>query len=383
MLKPDISMREFYNPLPGLTIASINAWESMADRGDYAELTWFWRHCWRIDVTAGSAVFNRLATLDGLQYQIKLREDKAGEPLAMQQAELLRSVYDACTNFKTAVRQLAMGLFYGFSVCEKNVTPDVVNEWTLDFVAPWFWSRDAKTRDLRFNERALSHDSQSEAVDRKRLVIFETENPIFLAIGRQVYWKLLCGADWDAALAVSANPNIFFTAREGATPEEKADLQSLANSMQSNGRGVLPAGTVVSTVDPAGQRGRMPFKERTDYCDQQIVMAATGGLLTMLSESGSGTLAGGAHSETLLRLAQGDAAMLSECLQRDIDNVVLESAFPGQPKLAYFEFEIPQPKDVSKLLEQIANLSWAGFAPDQAWLEEQTGMKLHPLNPPA
>jgi hypothetical protein len=82
-------------------------------------------------------------------------------------------------------------------------------------------------------------------------------------------------------------------------------------------------------------------------------------------------------------LAAGDAALLSECLQRDVDKVALDRFFPGQPHYAYFEFEIPKPTDVGALLEQVANLSWAGFAPDQAWLEEQTGMKLNPLNPPA
>lgn len=44
------------------------------------------------------------------------------------------------------------------------------------------------------------------------------------------------------------------------------------------------------------QRTRMPFQERIEYCDKQIVMAAMGGLLTMLAESSTGTLAGNAHA---------------------------------------------------------------------------------------
>jgi hypothetical protein len=53
---------------------------------------------------------------------------------------------------------------------------------------------------------------------------------------------------------------------------------------------------------------RPPFAERIDYCDRQIVLAATGGILTMLTESGSGTLAGGAHS---------DAGELSEACEKE------------------------------------------------------------------
>ncbi len=63
----------------------------------------------------------------------------------------------------------------------------------------------------------------------------------------------------------------------------------------------------------------MPFQERIDYCDKQIVMAATGGLLTMLAESGTCTLAGGVHEDTLGALARSDAARLTEVYQRDLN----------------------------------------------------------------
>ena len=39
--------------------------------------------------------------------------------------------------------------------------------------------------------------------------------------------------------------------------------------------------------------GKPPFREHLDYLDRQITMVGTGGLLTMLAEPGSGTLAGG------------------------------------------------------------------------------------------
>jgi phage gp29-like protein len=71
--------------------------------------------------------------------------------------------------------------------------------------------------------------------------------------------------------------------------------------------------------------------EHIEYIDRQITIAATGGLLTMLSEAGSGTLAGGAHSETFMQIARGDAVLLSGLLQREIDLPLLEQFFPGQP----------------------------------------------------
>ena len=46
--------------------------------------------------------------------------------------------------------------------------------------------------------------------------------------------------------------------------------------------------------------------------DSAIVLAATGGLLTMLAQSGSGTLAGGAHSDTWRDLVSGIASEVAE-----------------------------------------------------------------------
>ena len=38
-------------------------------------------------------------------------------------------------------------------------------------------------------------------------------------------------------------------------------------------------------------RARLPYVDRVDYCERQIVASATGGLLTKLAESGNSTLA--------------------------------------------------------------------------------------------
>ena len=122
--------------------------------------------------------------------------------------------------------------------------------------------------------------------------------------------------------------------------------------------------------------------ERIDYCDKQIVMAATGGLLTMLTESGSGTLAGGAHSAGLLSLAKADAAQLSGIYQSQIDAPMLDTFFPGHPKVAYFTFDIPQEETPAQVIEAASNLSWSGYRIQQAQLEEKLGLKLERMETP-
>ncbi len=108
-----------------------------------------------------------------------------------------------------------------------------------------------------------------------------------------------------------------------------------------DGRGYLPNGTDVKYVNGGGS-GKPPFRDHLDYLDKQITLLGTGGLLTMLTESGSGTLAGNAHQEAFNQVAQADAVMVSEALQRDFDAPMLAAAFPGWPVEAGFELKMEE-----------------------------------------
>jgi phage gp29-like protein len=142
----------------------------------------------------------------------------------------------------------------------------------------------------------------------------------------------------------------------------------------SDGRGYLPYGSDVKFVNGGGNKP--PFLEHIDYIDRQITLASTGGLLTMLAESGSGTLAGNAHSDTFLQIARGDAALLSGLFQEQFDTPLLREYFPDQPILAYFEFAPPAADEVSMVVKDAVELAKAGVRMDLRELSEKTGYKL-------
>ena len=62
----------------------------------------------------------------------------------------------------------------------------------------------------------------------------------------------------------------------------------------------------------------------------------------MLTESGSGTLAGSAHQEAFRQVAKADAVMVAEALQRDFDAPMLAAAFPGWPVEAGCELRMEE-----------------------------------------
>ena len=378
--RPSTTWRDHYNPLRGLTMARIVAMEDAAERGQHADLQWFYHYMERVDVTVQAAIARRLAFIDSLDWEIRTVEG-ADPYLAQDQSDLLRYAYERIDNLKQAAHDLGRALFRGFCLLEKIPTGYGSLVSRLDTIPQWYWVQDRPSGVWRFNPESKSNELRGELVPRSHFVAFEA-TPLNRAIGRQFFAKQLAFADWDTALEAGANQSIFIFGPPGTQPDKEQEYRAVAEQIASNGRGYLPNGSDVKSFDPAA-RSRLPYLERIDYCDKQIVLAATGGLLNMLTEGGSGTLAGGAHAESLLDLAKSDAARLTEAFQRDLDKEWLTDFFPRQPHVAYFAFDVPQRADFSAIMEAVGNLSWSGYRINQQQLEEKTGLKLERMETPS
>jgi len=156
--------------------------------------------------------------------------------------------------------------------------------------------------------------------------------------------------------------------------ERMEEYQTIAEQLISDGRGYLPNGSDIKYVNGGGTRP--PFKEHCEYIDRQIILASTGGLLTMLSEPGSGTLAGSAHYDTFMQIARSDASVLSGVLQNAIDIPLLAEYFPGQPVQAYFEFATDVNDDTKQVVKDAVELAKVGLRIDVNELAEKTGYSL-------
>lgn len=104
---------------------------------------------------------------------------------------------------------------------------------------------------------------------------------------------------------------------------------------------------------------------------------ATGGLLTVLAESGSGTLAGSAHMEAFRQIAANDAISIAECINRQYVRRRIVAQFPGLPVLVYFTLTQPVINDRAatvNMLCQLAGQRWR--ATDEA-VSEEVGVEVH------
>jgi phage gp29-like protein len=377
--------RECYNPLRELNLPKLLALLDAGERGQYADLQWMYYYMERSDPMIFAVLQRRRAALMDCDWDIRLMADSvnsnqsavisggcgrvssqqsavsSGERaqrggtsprldpaspcgasprlgkdpvLAQEQQAYLREVYDGIQNFRDAVSFLFTGIFRGFAHVEKHwgANGEILR---LEPVEQWFWVRDGMFGEWEYNENAVSGRVRGIPITRENFVIFESQ-----ALNRMLsilyLRRTLSQKDWVSYLEVYGIPSVFLIGPPSAGTDQAKAYQEICEQILSDGRGYLPNGSDIKYVTAGGNKP--PFRDHLDYLDRQITVVGTGGLLTMLAEAGSGTLAGNAHSDTFLQIARGDAVALSEVFQREIDLPMLAQEFPGWRPQAYFEF---------------------------------------------
>jgi len=368
--------RDQYNPLRGLSLPKLISLLETGERGAYADLQWFYHYMERSDAMIHAVIQRRRAALLACDWDIRVSADEgADKGLAEEQTAFLREAYDRVENFRDAVSFLFSGLFRGYAHLEKHIAQSGMVT-RLEPVEQWFWVRDGLFGAWEYNQDARSGVARGVEVDFENFLVFESV-PLNRMLAVLYLRKNLSQKDWDSFLEVYGIPSIFLVGPPNTPETKEAEYHKVAQEIMSDGRGYLPNGSDVKFVNGGGNNP--PFLEHIDYIDRQITLAATCGLLTMLAEAGSGTLAGNAHTDTFLQIARGDAALLSGLFQEQFDTPLLREYFPNQPILAYFEFAPPAADEVSRVVKDAVELAKAGVRIDLRELEEKTGYKLESI----
>jgi phage gp29-like protein len=368
--------RDMHNPLRGLTMQRAVMYLEEGERGAYADLQWLYRYVEKRDATVRGGKRSLLGAVAEMDWDIKQVDDKKlprgyTKAQADAQAVTLRTAYDAVSNLAEALEFLGLAEFRGYSHLEKvqDGSGQVVK---LLPVEQWYWCRSGLNGEWQYNAKASPGKTTGEEVDLSRFIIREIDDPVneiaLIAFTR----KLLGRKDEDGFIESFGIPSIFAIMPQNVPQGREDEYQALAEGVIGDSRGALPFGSEIKTVD-AGARGVAPFRDYQEALDKEIVMAITSGALTMLAESGSGTLAGGAHSDTFMRVARSLARRITSAMQAQFDLQILAAAHPGQPPLAYFEILTNEETNVSEVVEDVSALKAAGYTVEPGWLEEKTG----------
>lgn len=380
--------RENYNPLRGLTITTVATLLEQGERGEYAELQWLFRFIEKRDPILRTLIKRRRAALAKLDWEIKTVAELppgATEEQAEAQAQALREAYDFVDNLREAIGFLATAEFRGFAHLQKHYADGAVRH--LECLPQWNWVRNGMFGPWLYNEGANNFSAVSlvgdedAIIDPQDFIIREEEAPIDEIAAVIFVRKNLSQKDWDAFVEIFGIPGCVVIGPANVPKGREDDYRDAAEDVAEGGNGFLPNGSTVEWPSDVRSQGN-PFKEHKDDLDQQLVIAGTGGKLTMLNEAtGIGSGNASAHQQAFDDLAIEEASVISELFQRHFDADVIARQFPGEPVLAYFELCAKDKDDVNDVADRAVKFSQAGFQADAEQLSEMTGWRLEKKEP--
>jgi len=389
--------RDNYNPIRGLFIARAISLLEAADRGDYPELQLVMRKVERRHPALKALKARRLAALEKLDWEIKI-VDELPEGVTRQDAEsqrkFLRSRYELVQNLTEAIGFLATAEFRGYAILQKHRFNDggefdgAVREF--HWLPQDQFSRNGQFGDFYYNQNSnfgIGSDScqillgeqnriGSAQLPREDFILREVESPLYeIALVAFVNW-CMGRKDWAAFTEIFGLPNGVAIMPANIPPGMEDEYRAAAERVADGVSGALPNGSDIK-FPTSSVRGEAPFKDFCDAQDYDVVLAGTGGRLTMLTADKGGLGNGPAleHAAAFDEIAEAEARKISAILQKDFDRVELAAEFPGQPVLAYFELCMRDVTETSQVVNDAATLATAGFRVDAAWLSETTGIK--------
>ena len=386
--------RENYNPLRGLTMRRVVELLELSQRGDTAYCQWTYRKIERAYYLLSALITRCEAPLLGFDWEIKTKEDLpdgATPEMADAQAKALKEAYNRIDNLKAAVAHLHLAHFRGYAHLQKHRDADgqvyhlePLHQWCVcrdGLDGNWFWNPDSRSSSAPLMFLGANFCIGRENLPLEDFIIVEEPRPIDEIALVNFVRANLAEKDWDGFVEIYAIPGGVVTMPPNVPQGKEHDYEEAAQRVAEGGSGAIPNGSSYKANDHP--RGVDPFTPRLNRLDMELVLAATGGKLTMLAESGSGTLAGGAHQDTFDEIAGGRAATISEEFQRQFDAEILAAQFPGQPALAYWQLSAKAEVNIDGLVTNVVALSTAGKKAETAWLEEKTGYQLEDEPTPA
>lgn len=376
--------RDQYNPLRGITLARAVTLIECYRRGEMADLQWAYSFAEEADEDLFALVERRTSSIGEMDWNIKAipknkRRDDFDQALADDQAAALRESYERIDNLQDAIEHMAMASFRGFAHAEKQSLKPESNGAVdhLEVVDQWNLVRDGYRGAWKYNPDARPTTYAGltgEPLPMERFIYRERPRHIN-RIGLIKLLRTALGVkDWVAFIEIYGIPSGIVIMPANVRTEDAPAYREDSRRISEGGSGALPAG---SNYIPNDQpRGVNPFSAYLDYLTQKLVLVGTGGLLTMLTQSGSGTLAGSAHTDTFKTLAKSEARKISQSFNRGLDADILNQNFPGKPHLAYWELAAQEETETSEIVEEVLKLSQAGYQADPGEVGEKTGYTL-------
>lgn len=364
---------DYTSPLDFISVDVVRRAQNEATRGAYAQLQWLWEQLEPADPILATCVERRLGALKRIPWDIRKKDglSDAEDLLAEAQLRTVQDFANAIENLDEGIEALAQASFRHYRHIQLLETE--AGALRLNLTENWNWARDGYAGAWQWNPAATYGLTRGMPlpVDPTSIVTRVCARPIDQPAMMLCLDRKNAKAQWLVYNGRYGTPPVFAIMPQGVDEGLRKEYIKFAMQCVSNAAGVLPAGADVKTVTP-GNGGPDTFSRMIDLSTQELVLRATGGLMTMLTAPGAGTntATGSAHQDAFDDLAASEAEQIANLLQEKLFAPVLEQWHPGQPHLVEFVME-PEPiYDRLKDSQLLATLASAGWKPSDQHVSE-------------
>lgn len=370
---------DYTTALDFISVDVVRRAQNEATRGAYAQLQWLWEQLEPADPILATCVERRLGALKRIPWDIRKKDglSDAEDLLAEAQLRTVQDFANAIENLDEGIEALAQASFRHYRHIQLLETE--AGALRLNLTENWNWARDGYAGAWQWNPAATYGLTRGLPlpVDPASIVTRICARPIDQPAMMLCLDRKNAKAQWLVYNGRYGTPPVFAIMPQGVDESLRKEYIKFAMQCVSNAAGVLPAGADVKTVTP-GNGGPDTFSRMIDLSTQELVLRATGGLMTMLTAPGAGTntATGSAHQDAFDDLAASEGAQIAALLQRTLFAPVLEQWHPGQPHLVEFVMKRPDSDNAAGSVANIATLAQNGYRTPDEQVAELTGLQV-------
>lgn len=354
---------EYFDPLQGAGLQTLIDARNEARRGAYARQMLIWDEILYSDGVLGM-LFSRLTQeVASQEWTIEVANNS---PEALKQKKQLQAFYEGVSGLNESFANLASALFYGYAHLQY-----VKDQWgkRFEFIPQKYWVRQGELNEWQFNPKVNIGTSAGESVKGQTLVILEHDHPILFPASRASFERNHAKIVWDNHMDRYGSAPAIITAPKEASLAVMDALEQACDELKSGGSVVLPQGCDAHPLQ-ASNIGHEYFLSRINMADRDQVRFVMAGTLTVLTESGSGTLAGNAHENSWKNVIRAVCCKVANAFNKTLSPLILGEAEPlARLSIVFREQQSPQEKAY-----ELATLAGADIKLSDAELVDKLGM---------
>ena len=355
---------EYWDPLQGADLQTLIDARNEARRGAFARQMLIWDEVIYSDGLLGM-LYSRLIESVSMQgWKIDAADDS---PEAQSQKNALEEFYHSVTGLQQAFGQLASAMFYGYAHLQY-----IEDAWgrRFEFIPQRYWVRPGVLNEWQFNPQCYIGVDTGESVEDETLVVMEHQYPILFPAARASFERNHAKITWDNHMDRYGSAPVIITAPKDA-------LERACEQLKSGASIVLPPDCKAEPLK-ASNINENYFLSRINMADKDQVRFVMAGTLTVLNESGSGTLAGSAHTDSWNAVVSAVCSKVAEAFNTAISPLILGD---GEP-LARLHITFDTVQTPLQKAEEIAALADGGVRPEKTEIEEKIGMSIEDSREP-